>query len=90
MPIKPIGDRVLIKPLEGKDKTASGIVLPDSAKEEPQEGEVLAVGPGEKIQKTGLKKGDKVLYDRYGPEKIKINGKELLIAKEENILGIIE
>ena len=89
MKIRPLGDKVLIKP-KMQVKTKSGIVLPDSAKEEPQEGEVLAVGTGEKVAKLGLKKGDRVLYEKYGPEKIKIEDKELLIAKGEDILGIIE
>ena len=89
MKIRPLGDKVLIKP-KTEEKTKSGIVLPDSAKEEPQEGEILAIGTGEKVAKLGLKKGDQVLYEKYGPEKIKIEGKEILIAKGEDILGIIE
>ena len=89
MKIRPLGDRVLIQP-KAQVKTKSGIVLPDSAKEEPQEGEILAIGTGEKIQKTGLKKGDRVLYEKYGPEKIKIEDGEFLIAKLEDVLGIIE
>lgn len=89
MKIKPLGDRVLIKP-KTQEKTKSGIVLPDNAKEEPQEGEVLAIGTGEKVAKLGLKKGDMVLYEKYGPEKVKIEDREFLIAKLEYILGIIE
>ena len=89
MKIRPLGDKVLIEP-KTQAKTKSGIVLPDSAKEEPQEGKILAVGTGEKVAKLGLKKGDMVLYEKYGPEKIKIEGKEILIAKGEDILAVIE
>ena len=96
--IKPLGDRVLIEPASEADhskKTKSGIIIPDTAeKEKPQEGVVVAVGEGKhlengKNQPVAVKKGDKVLYSKYGPSEIKVDGKEYLIAREEDILAII-
>lgn len=97
--IKPLADRVLIEPLSEEErtkKTKSGIIIPDTAeKEKPQEGKIVAVGDG-KILENGrlaplsVKKGDKVLFSKYGPSEIKVDGKEYLIAKEEDILAIIE
>jgi chaperonin GroES len=95
MGYKPLGDRILVKPKESEEKTASGIVLPDTAKEKPQEGEVIAVGPGAKDDEgkriaMDVKVGDKVLYSKYSGTEVKINGKEHLIIRESDILAIIE
>lgn len=94
MKIKPLGDKILVKPLESEEKTKGGILLPDTAKEKPQEGEVLAVGQGKwmegKLVPLAVKAGDKVLFTKYGGDEIKIDGEELKIIKEEDILGIIE
>ncbi len=94
MKIKPLGDRVLIKPSEEKEKTKGGIVLPDTAKERPQEGEIVAVGEGKKTDdgKTialTLKVGDKVLYGKYSGTEITVDGEEYLIMREEDVLAII-
>ncbi len=95
MNIKPLGDRVVIKLIEIEEKTASGIVLPDTVKEKPQHGEVLAVGSG-KVFENGekvpmeVKVGDKVLYSKFAGTEFKQNGEELLILNERDILGIIE
>jgi chaperonin GroES len=97
--IRPLGDRVLIEPLSAEErgsKTKSGIVLPDTAeKERPEQGKVIAVGDGRrtedgKLIPLSIKKGERILFSKYGPSEIKIDGKEYLIAKEEDILGIIE
>lgn len=93
--IRPLADRVLVKPLEQEEKTASGIILPDTAKEKPQTGKVVAVGPGRVLEdgKTvplSVKQGDKVIYSKYGGTEVKEDGVEYLILKEEDILGIIE
>jgi len=96
MEIKPLGDRVVIKPLEAEAKTKGGIVLPDTAKEKPQEGKVVAIGKG-KLLENGtvasleVKVGDKVLYGKYSGNEITTkDGEELLIMKEEDILAIIK
>ena len=93
MKIKPLGDRVLLKPLEAKDKTKGGILLPDTAKEKPQEGKIIAVGRGKlsddgKIQSLEVKAGDKVFYGKYAGTEIKIDDEEHLVIKEEDILAI--
>jgi len=96
MDIKPLGDRVVIKPLEAETKTKGGIVLPDTAKEKPQEGKVVAVGRGKAsengtIQVLEVKAGDKVLYGKYSGNEITTkDGEELLIMREEDILAIIK
>ncbi len=97
MNIKPLNDRVVIEPLkEEKGKTKSGLYLPETAnKERPEQGKVIAVGPGKLSEKgehikMGVKKGDTVLFTKYGPNEIKVDGKEYLIAREEDILAIIE
>lgn len=91
MNIKPLADRVLIEPISIEEKTESGIILPETAdKEKPEQGKVIAVGPGRKNKPLGVKKGDKVLFTKYGPNEIKIDNKEYLIAKEEDILAILE
>jgi len=96
MEIKPLGDRVVIKPLEAETKTKGGIVIPDTAKEKPQEGKVVAVGKGKvldsgTVQPPEVKVGDKVLYGKYtGNEITTKEGEELLIMREEDILAIIK
>jgi len=95
MKIRPLHDRVLIKRVEEERTTASGIVLPDSATEKPNRGEVLAAGPGKsndkgEIRPIGVKVGDIVLFGQYAGSKIKVDGEELLMMGEDDILGIIE
>lgn len=91
MKIRPLADRVLIEPISAEEKTESGIILPDTAsKEKPEQGKVVAVGPGKKGKAMEIKKGDIVLFTKYGPNEIKINDKEYLIAKEEDILAVLE
>lgn len=94
MKVKPLGDKVLVKPLEVEEATKSGIVLPDTAKEKPQRGKVIAVGSGKikdgKLVPLEVKEGDVIIYEQYGPNEIKIEGEEYLIIKEEDILAIIE
>jgi len=94
MKLQPLADRVVVKALDREEKTKSGIVLPETAKEKPQEGEVLAVGPG-KMGEDGkrivpeVKVGDKVVYSKYGGTEIKIDGVEYLILKESDVLAIV-
>ena len=94
MNVKPMEDRVLLKPMEAEQKTSGGIIIPDNAKEKPQKGEVVAVGPGktnDKGQKIemSLKKGDKVLYGKYSGSEITIDGKDYLIVRESDVLAVI-
>ena len=94
MNIKPLEDRIIIRPLEAEDKTAGGIIIPDNAKEKPQKGEVMAVGPGKVSDEAALiemklKAGDKVLYGKYTGTEIKIEGEECLIMRESDVLAII-
>jgi chaperonin GroES len=93
MNIKPLADRVIVKSLPSEEKTKSGIIMPDTAKEKPQEGEVVAVGPGkmEKGQRVAMevKVGDRVIYSKYAGTEIKSDGEEYLILKEMDILAII-
>ncbi|MCK4466158.1 MAG: co-chaperone GroES [Bacteroidales bacterium] len=96
MKIKPLSNNILIESIKEEEKTKSGILLPDTAeKEKPEQGKVIAVGPGKtlssgKILPINVKKGDIVLFTKYSPNEIKVDGKEYLIAKEEDILAIIE
>jgi len=91
MNIKPLADRVLIEPMAVEEKTKSGIILPDTAdKEKPEQGKVVEVGSGTPKKPMTVKKGDIVLFTKYGPNEIKINNKEYLIAREEDILAILE
>ena len=95
MNVKPLGDRILVKPLAAEEKTTSGIVLPDTAKEKPQQGEVLAVGTGrllESGQKVDLevKVGDKVIYSKYAGNDIKVDGEECIILNERDVLAITD
>jgi chaperonin GroES len=87
--IKPLADRVLIKPEEAEDKTASGIIIPDSAKEKPQRGTVIAAGPGTKDEKMEVKVGDSVLYGKYSGTELTFDGKDYLIMKQSDILAVI-
>jgi len=94
MNIRPLGDRVVIKPLAQEEKTKSGIVLPDTAKEKPQHGEVLAIGSGKTLENgqkvpMEVKVGDKVIYSKYAGTEIKIDGEEVLILNERDIHAII-
>jgi chaperonin GroES len=94
MKLKPLHDRVLIKRIEGIEKTKGGIIIPDSAKEKPQEGEVVAVGPGKrsddgKLHALEVKAGDKVLFGKYSGSEVKVEGEEFVILREDEILGII-
>ncbi len=91
MNIKPLSDRVLIEPISKEEKTESGIILPDTAEQEkPEQGKVIAVGPGKKNKPVDVKVGDIVLFTKYGPSEIKIEDKEYLIAREEDILAILK
>ena len=95
MTLKPLGDRLLVKPIEQEEKTASGIILPETAKEKPQEGEVLAIGPGARKEdgariEMDVKVGDTVLYAKYAGTEIKLEDKKVLILKESDILAILE
>ena len=87
--IKPLADRVLVEPLEAETKTASGIIIPDSAKEKPQQGVVIAVGAGKKAELMTVKVGDKVLYGKYSGNEISVDGKKYLIMHESDIFAII-
>ena len=93
--LRPIGDHILVKPIEQEEKTAGGIVLPDTAKEKPQKGKVIAVGSGKYLdngQKVELevKKGDVIIFSKYGGTEIKHEGKEYLILRESDVLAIVE
>ena len=94
--LKPLGGRVIIEPVEQEEITAGGIILPETAKEKPQEGKVLAVGPGDRSEHTGervpmdLKVGDKILFAKYSGTEIKMDGKKLLILRESDILAVVE
>ncbi len=93
--IKPLGDNVLIKPLEAEAKTASGILLPDNAKEKPQMGEIMAIGEGwhnneGKVFPLTVKVGQKVMYKKWGGDEVKVEGMDMMIVKQSDILAIIE
>ncbi|MEQ8860681.1 MAG: co-chaperone GroES [Pseudomonadales bacterium] len=94
MKLKPLHDRVLIRPVEEDDRSPGGIVIPDKAKEKPQRGEVLATGPGEavndgKVRALAVKAGDRVLYGKYGGSEVTIDGEKLVVLKESDILAIV-
>ena len=90
MKVKPLGDRVLLKKEEAEEKTASGIILTGNAKEAPQWATVVAVGPGTEDVKMEVKKGDKVLYSKYAGTDVKLDGEELLLVAQKDILAIVE
>lgn len=87
--IRPLADRVVIKPAEAEEKTASGLYIPDTAKEKPHRGTVLAVGPGKKDEPTTVQVGDTVLYGKYSGTEIQIDGKDYLIMKESDIFAVV-
>ncbi|MCR5298320.1 MAG: co-chaperone GroES [Paludibacteraceae bacterium] len=87
MNIKPLADRVLVKPAQAEEKTASGIIIPDSAKEKPLKGEVLAVGNGTKDEEMVLKAGDQILYGKYSGTEIEIDGEKYLIMRQSDVLA---
>jgi chaperonin GroES len=94
MKFRPLGDRVLIKRVAEEEKTKGGIIIPDTAKEKPQEGKILSVGPGKrddagKLIPLDVKKGDKILFSKYGGTEITVDGDKLLIMREDDILGVV-
>ena len=95
MKFRPLHDRVVVPRLEGEEKTKGGIIIPDTAKEKPQEGEVIAVGPGTrdeggKVVALDLKAGDRVLFGKWSGTEVRIDGEDLLIMKESDIMGVVE
>ena len=94
MKFKPLHDRILVKRLEESEKTKGGIIIPDTAKEKPSEGQVISVGPGSinndgKRNPLDVKEGDKILFSKYSGDEVKIDGQDLIIIKEEDIIGIL-
>jgi len=95
MKLKPLGDRLIVKPLDEEETTASGIVLPDTAKEKPQKGEVLAVGDGSRNDDGNripldVSEGDTVLYSKYGGTEVKVDGDDLLVLRESDVLAVVQ
>ena len=96
MKLKPLGDRLIVRAVEEEETTASGLVLPDTAKEKPQKGEVLAVGEGNRNEHTGervaldVSEGDVVLYSKYGGTEVKVDGEDLLVLRESDVLAKVE
>ena len=95
MKIRPLHDRVIVKRLEEERKTASGIVIPDNAAEKPDQGQILAVGPGKRDENgkhiaLDVKVGDRVLFGKYAGQTVKVDGEELLVMREEDIMGVVE
>ena len=95
MKFRPLHDRVVVEPLEEEEKTAGGIIIPDTAKEKPMQGKVLAVGPGSrgedgKLIALDVKKGDKVLYGKWSGTEVKLDGKTMLIMRESDIMGVMQ
>ena len=95
MKFRPLHDRVVVRRLDAEEKTKGGIIIPDTVKEKPQEGEIVAVGPGGRDEKgklvpLDLKKGDKILFGKWSGAEVKIDGEELLIMKESDVMGVIE
>ncbi|MEX2614728.1 MAG: co-chaperone GroES [Alphaproteobacteria bacterium] len=94
MSVRPLQDRVLVQPLEAETKSAGGIIIPDTAQEKPQEGKVIAVGPGRrnedgKLMPPDVKKGDRVLYGKWSGTEVQIDGKPMMIMSESDIMGIV-
>ena len=94
MKIEPLGDRIVVKRVEAEEKTAGGIVLPDTAKEKPKEGKVIAVGPGKvldsgEVSKMQLKKGDRVLFASYAGTEVEVDDEEYLVMQEEDVLAVV-
>ena len=96
MNLKPLDDRIVVRPNEAETQTASGLVIPDTAKEKPQQGEVLAVGPGKRAESSGelipvdINVGDTVLYSKYGGTEVAVNGEDLLVLNSRDVLAIVE
>jgi chaperonin GroES len=95
MAIKPLEDRILVKPIEAESKTASGIYLPETAKEKPVRGEVMAIGPGKRLEngkraEMSVRKGDTVFYGKYAGTEVELKGDKLLILRESELLGVVE
>ncbi len=95
MKFRPLHDRVVVRRIEEDSKTAGGIIIPETAQEKPQQGEIVAVGPGArgedgKVVKLDVKKGDKVLFGKWSGTEVKVDGKEVLIMKESDIMGVLE
>ena len=96
MNLKPLDDRIVVKPNEAEERTASGLVIPDTAKEKPQQGAVLAVGPGKRAESSGelipldVKVGDTVLYSKYGGTEVTIDGEDLLVLSARDVLAVVE
>jgi len=95
MKFRPLHDRVVVRRIEAEEKTAGGIIIPDTAKEKPQQGEVIAVGPGArdengKVQPLDVQVGDRVLFGKWSGTEVKIDGQDLLIMKESDIMGVVE
>jgi chaperonin GroES len=95
MKFRPLHDRVVVRRIDEDERTKGGIIIPDTAKEKPQQGEVIAVGPGERdekgqVQTLGVKVGDRVLFGKWSGTEVKLDGEELLIMKESDILGVLE
>ncbi len=94
MKIRPLHDRVVVRPLESEEKTAGGIIIPDTAKEKPSEGEIVAVGQGARTEEgrvvpLDVKKGDRIMYGKWSGNEVKVDGEDLLIMKESDIMGVI-
>ena len=92
---RPLHDRIVVKRIDAEEKTKGGIIIPDTAKEKPQEGKVISVGPGArdengKLQPLDVKKGDRILFGKWSGTEVKIDGEDLLIMKESDILGVVE
>jgi len=95
MKFRPLHDRILVRRIEAEEKTAGGIIIPDTAKEKPQEGEVIAVGPGARnesgqLQPLDVKVGDRILFGKWSGTEIRLEGEDLLIMKESDVMGVIE
>jgi chaperonin GroES len=95
MALKPLGDRLIVKPLQAEEMTAGGIVLPDSAREKPQQGEVMAIGPGKQLENgkvvaMEVKVGDTIYYAKYGGTEVKVNGEDLVILRQDDVLAVVE
>jgi chaperonin GroES len=93
--LKPLSDRIIVKAVDAEEKTPGGIVLPDTAKEKPQEGKVIAVGPGKlldsgKVAPMDIKVGERVIYSKYGGTEIKLSGEEVVVLRQDDVLGIVE
>jgi chaperonin GroES len=89
MTIKPLADRVLVEPKEAETKTAGGLIIPDTAKEKPQQGEIIAVGPGKKDEPMELKVGDDVLYGKYAGTTVTLDGKDYMIMRQDDVVAVI-